>query len=130
MPSIDLFTGGAKMARLRWTKLELEKAQQLYEKTILNSVQEVNDALGGAITREMNYNESIKRYNLEKEKFALADKKYNIGAKSNLDLMKDSEKLLVADKDKVSSQVNYLISTVNIYKAVGGKDFTTINEKL
>lgn len=32
MPSIDLFTGGAKMARLRWTKLELEKAQQLYEK--------------------------------------------------------------------------------------------------
>ena len=44
--------------------------------------------------------------------------------------MKDSEKLLVADKDKVSSQVNYLISTVNIYKAVGGKDFTTINEKL
>ena len=78
----------------------------------------------------MNYNESIKRYNLEKEKFALADKKYNIGAKSNLDLMKDSEKLLVADKDKVSSQVNYLISTVNIYKAVGGKDFTTINEKL
>ena len=130
MPSIDLFTGGAKMARLRWTKLELEKAQQIYEKTILNSVQEVNDALGGAITREMNYNESIKRYNLEKEKFALADKKYNIGAKSNLDLMKDSEKLLVADKDKVSSQVNYLISTVNIYKAVGGKDFTTINEKL
>lgn len=127
MPSIDLFTGGAKMARLRWTKLELEKAQQIYEKTILNSVQEVNDALGGAITREMNYNESIKRYNLEKEKFALADKKYNIGAKSNLDLMKDSEKLLVADKDKVSSQVNYLISTVNIYKAVGGKDFTTIN---
>lgn len=130
MPSIDLFTGGAKMARLRWTKLELEKAQQIYEKTILNSVEEVNDALGGAITREMNYNESIKRYNLEKEKFALADKKYNIGAKSNLDLMKDSEKLLVADKDKVSSQVNYLISTVNIYKAVGGKDFTTINEKL
>ena len=130
MPSIDLFTGGAKMARLRWTKLELEKAQQIYEKTILNSVQEVNDALDGAITREMNYNESIKRYNLEKEKFALADKKYNIGAKSNLDLMKDSEKLLVADKDKVSSQVNYLISTVNIYKAVGGKDFTTINEKL
>lgn len=130
MPSLDLFTGGAKMARLRWTKLELEKAQQMYEKTILTSIQEVNDSLGGAKTREANYKESVKRYNLENEKYALADKKFNIGAKSNLDLMKDTERLLVADKDKVSNQVNYLLSTLDIYKAVGGKDFTKINDNL
>ena len=130
MPSIDLFTGGAKMARLRWTKLELEKAQQFYEKTILTSVQEVNNSLGGAITRDLNYKESVKRFNLENEKYVLAQKKFEIGAKSNLDKMKDQEKLLVADKDKVSSQMNYLISTVNIYKAVGGKDFTTVNDNL
>ena len=130
MPSLDLFTGGAKMARLRWTKLELEKAQQMYEKTILTSIQEVNDALGGAKTREANYKESVKRYNLENAKYALADEKFNIGAKSNLDLMKDTERLLVADKDKVSCQVNYLLSTLDIYKAVGGKDFTTINDNL
>lgn len=130
MPSLDLFTGGAKMARLRWTKLELEKAQQMYEKTILTSIQEVNDSLGGAKTREANYKESVKRYNLENEKYALADEKYNIGAKSNLDLMKDTERLLVADKDKVSNQVNYLLSTLDIYKAVGGKDFTKINDNL
>ena len=130
LPSIDLFTGGAKMARFRWTKLELEKAQQLYEKTILTSIQEVNDSLSSAKTREKNYKESVKRYNLENEKYALADKKFNIGAKSNLDLMKDSEKLLVADKDKVNSQINYLLSTIDIYKAIGGKDFTTINDNL
>ena len=130
MPSIDLFTGGAKMARLKWTKLELEKAQQMYEKTILTSIQEVNDSLSSAKTREKNYNESIKRYNLENEKYTLADKKFNIGAKSNLDLMKDMEKLIVADKDKVNSRINYLISTVNIYKAIGGKDFTIINDNL
>ncbi len=130
MPSIDLFTGGAKMARLRWTKLELEKAQQMYEKTILTSIQEVNDSLSGAKTREKNYKESVKRFNLENDKYSLANKKFNIGAKSNLDLMKDSERLLVADKDKVSSQINYLLSTVDIYKAVGGRDFTTVNDNL
>lgn len=130
MPSIDLFTGGAKMARFRYKKLELEKAQQIYEKTILSSIQEVNNSLGGAITRELNYKESVKRYNLENDKFNLAQKKFDIGAKSNLEMMKDKEKLLVAEKDKVNSQVNYLISTLNIYKAVGGNDFTTINEKL
>lgn len=130
MPSIDLFTGGAKMARLRYNKLELEKAQQIYEKTILTSIQEVNNSLCGALTRELNYNESVKRYNLENDKFNLAQKKFDIGAKSNLEMMKDREKLLVAEKDKVNSQVNYLISTLSIYKAVGGNDFTTINEKL
>lgn len=130
MPSIDLFTGGAKMARFRFKKLELEKAQQIYEKTILTSIQEVNDSLGGALTRELNYKESVKRYNLENDKFNLAQRKFDIGAKSNLEMMKDKEKLLVAEKDKVNSQVNYLLSTVNIYKAVGGNDFTTINEKL
>ena len=44
--------------------------------------------------------------------------------------MKVREKLLVAEKDEVNSRVNYLISTVNIYKAVGGKDFTTVNDNL
>ena len=129
MPSIDLFTGGAKMARLRYNKLELEKAQQIYEKTILTSIQEVNNSLGGALTRELNYNESVKRYNLENDKFNLAQKKFDIGAKSNLEMMKDREKLLVAEKDKVNSQVNYLISTMSIYKAEGCNHFTTINEK-
>lgn len=130
VPSIDLFTGGAKMATLRYKKLELEKAQQMYEKTILTSIQEVNNSLGGAITRDLNYKESIKRYNLENEKFQLANEKFNIGAKSNLDLMKDRERLLVAEKDEVNGKINYLISTINIYKAVGGKDFTVINQNL
>lgn len=130
VPSIDLFTGGAKMATLRYKKLELEKAQQMYEKTILTSIQEVNNSLGGAITRDLNYKESIKRYDLENEKFQLANEKFNIGAKSNLDLMKDRERLLVAEKDEVNGKINYLISTINIYKAVGGKDFTVINQNL
>ncbi len=130
MPSIDLFTGGAKMARLKWTKIELEKAQQLYEKTILTSIQEVNDSLSAAKTREKNYKESVKRYNLENEKFILADKKFNIGAKSKLDRMKDEERLLVAEKDEVNGKINYLISTIDVYKAVGGKDLTTVNDSL
>ncbi len=130
VPSIDLFTGGLKMATLRYNKLELDKAQQMYEKTILTSIQEVNNSLGGAITRDLNYKESVKRYDLEDEKYQLANQKHDIGAKSNLDLMKDKERLLVAEKDKINGKMNYVISTVNIYKAVGGKDFTTVNESL
>jgi hypothetical protein len=37
---------------------------------------------------------------------------------------------LLAENEEVTGKTDYLISTINIYKSVGGQDFTTINEKL
>lgn len=130
MPSLDLFTGGLKMARLRFNKLELEKAQQMYEKTILTSVQELNNSLSTAKKNDLNYKESQKKYNLEKEKYALSNRKFDIGAKSELDNMRAKEALLLAEVEDASDKIDYLISTIGIYKAVGGKDYTTINDDL
>lgn len=130
MPVVDLFTGGAKMAHLKYTKLELEKAQQIYEKTILTSIQEVNNSMSTAQTHKLNYEQSRKRYDLAKEQYKLSNRKYEIGAKSKLDNMKALEALLLEEKSDVSNKINYEIATVNIYKAIGGKDFTMINDSL
>ena len=129
-PSIDLFTGGAKMARLRYNKLELEKAQQMYEKTILTSLQEVNNSLGIAHTHKKNYKSSLERFNLEKEKYNLSSRKLEIGAKSKLENIRDRERVLMTEKDEVSNKIDYIIATINIYKAVGGKDYNNIKELL
>lgn len=130
MPSLDLFTGGFKMARLRYNKLELEKAQQMYEKTILTGIQEINNSMSVANKCNENYNESLKKYNLEKEKFVLSEKKFNIGAKSQMDNIRAKELLILAENEEISSKTDYVISTVGIYKAIGGKDFMTINDNL
>ena len=130
MPSLDLFTGGAKMAHFRYKKLEYEKAQQTYEKTILTSIQEVNNSLSSAITAKENYEQSKKRFSLAKDEYNLSDRKYQIGAKSKMDNMRAKEALLLAEKSDVSNKINYEIATVNIYKAIGGKDYTTVNEEL
>jgi NodT family efflux transporter outer membrane factor (OMF) lipoprotein len=130
LPSLDLFTGGAKIARLKYSKLEYEKAQQMYEKTILTSIQEINNSMSDANKSNENYQESMKKYGLEKEKFTLSQRKYDIGAKSKMDNMRAKELLLLAEMDEFSDKTDYLISTLSIYKAVGGKDFTTINEGL
>ena len=45
LPSWDVFTGGRKMANLRYKKLECKKAMEMYDKTILTSLQELNDSL-------------------------------------------------------------------------------------
>ena len=126
LPSIDLFTGGAKMAHLRFNKLEYEKASQIYEKILLTSIQELNDSLNTAKTSKGNYDKSLDRLNLEKEKFSLSEKKLNIGAKSQLDHLKEEENLILSERAEISNKINYLISTINLYKAVGGADYNNL----
>ena len=126
MPSFDLFTGGAKLAHLRYNKLEYEKAEQLYEKVLLTSIQELNDSLTTAKLSKKNYAKSLERTEIEKEKFKLSEKKLNIGAKSNLEHLKAEEAVLLSERAEVSNKINYLISTINLYKAVGGVDYNKI----
>lgn len=129
LPSVDLFTGGAKMAHLRFNKLEYEKASQIYEKVLMTSVQELNDSLNTAKTSKENYSKSLDRLNLEKKKFSLSEKKLDIGAKSQLDHLKEEENLILSERAEISNRINYLISTINLYKAVGGVDYNKTNEE-
>ena len=126
LPSIDLFTGGAKMAHLRFNKLEYEKASEIYEKVLLTSIQELNDSLNTAKTSKNNYGKSLDRLNLEKEKYSLSEKKLNIGAKSQLDHLKEEENLILSERAEISNKINCLISTINLYKAVGGVDYNNL----
>ena len=130
MPSLDLFTGGRKMAFLRYKKYEYQKALQLYEKTILTSLQEVNDALVSAKTARANLQSSKERYSLEKEKYRLADKKYEIGSASTLELIKAKEALIISEKSNISNTIDSIISAINIYKSVGGVDYMQFEEAI
>lgn len=130
MPSLDLFTGGRKMAMLRFKKYEYEKALQMYEKTILTSLQEVNDALVSSKTARANLMSSTERYELQKEQFRLADRKLEIGSASNLEILKAKEALLLSEKSNISNTVDAVISAINIYKSVGGVDYMQFEEAI
>lgn len=126
LPSIDLFTGGAKLAHLKFNKLEYEKATELYEKVLLTSIQELNDSLTTAKISKKNYDKAIERVGIEKEKFLLSEKSLNIGSKSQLEHLKSEESLILSERAEISNKINYLISTINLYKAVGGVDYNKI----
>lgn len=123
-PSLDLFTGGYKKAILKYNKLEYEKALQIYEKAILTSIQELNDAMMSIKTANSNYEKSKECFNLEKEKLDLSNNQYKIGGRAKLDNMKDQQNILIVEEDMVTNNINRVISTINLYKATGGKDFT------
>lgn len=117
----NLFTGGQLKARLRAKKYNYDAMLNAYQKTILTSVQEVNDSLVNVKSDKIKYANYIKRTELGKSKFNDINYKYEKGALSYLDTLKFKENLLVLEKDQTQSKTEYLISALSLYKAVGGK---------
>ena len=128
MPNLDIFTGGTKIAKFRYRKLEYQKALQYYEKTVLTSIQELNDSLVSAKTTDKNRQICDERYDIEQQKFDLANRKHKIGASGNIEFLKAQERLIESENSKISGRINYLISTINLYKAVGGLDYNNLEE--
>lgn len=126
MPSFDLFSGGRKIAVLKLQKYRYEEAMHGYQKTILTSFQEVNDAQAQMKTDFKNYNESLERLNLEHRRYILMEHKNQIGAASNLDVLYNKEQELLTQREEVSNKINCLISTISLYKAAGGQDLYSL----
>lgn len=122
-PNIDLFTGGAKMAMFRISKLGLKEALEEYEKVVLTSMQEINDSLTSAKLMRDNYTNGTDIFKNQKHKFELASQKFDIGAMSRLDYLKHEKEMLQVEEEEISSKIDYVVSTINLYKAVGGIDY-------
>jgi NodT family efflux transporter outer membrane factor (OMF) lipoprotein len=123
-PEWNIFTGGYKMARYRINKYEYKKAGEMYEQALLTSIQELNDAMIQTKTTKANLKKSEEDYSLENQKYILAEKQYEIGDSSKLDEMKANLNLLITEQRHVSSVINDVISTISLYNAVGGVDYT------
>lgn len=127
-PYWDIFSGGAKLARYRINKYEYKKAAEGYQQTMLNSIQEVNNALASAKTTKANLLKSEEDFNIETQKHTLATRQFNIGDASKLDEMKSQLSLLVAKQRHASSKIDDAISSLSLYNAVGGVDYTNTAE--
>ena len=123
-PRWDIFTGGIKMAHYRLNKYEYKKAVESYEKTVLTSIQEVNDALAEAKMTKANLIKADEDYSIEQEKHSLVEKQFNIGDSSKLDEMKSEVNLLIAKQRNIAAKIDNVISSISLYNAVGGIDYT------
>ena len=123
-PSWDIFTGGLKLARYRINKYEYQKAIENYEKIVLTSIQEVNDALVETKTTKANLIKSNDDFSIETEKHVLAQKQFTTGDSSKLDEMKSNEKLLLVRQRNIAATIDNVVATISLYNAVGGVDYT------
>ena len=130
LPSVDLFSGGRKIALLKLKKFQYEEALNSYQKAILTGIKDINSGLIEYKEAQENYKESLERLKMQNKTYSLAKDKQEIGSASDLDILYAKEAYLMVRKDEVSNKINSLISTIGLYKAAGGVDLYKINENI
>lgn len=116
-----IFSGGRLLAQLRGKKYKYEEMFNTYQKTILTSIQEINDSLVELKTDTQKNKNDIKRVECETKYYNDMYYKYEKGAVSYLDTLRYKENLLTLEKEEVQSKTNVIISSLSLYKSLGGQ---------
>lgn len=127
LPNMDLFSGDRKRAMLKMQKFRYEEALNNYQKTYLTAISEINSSLVDYKTSKNNYNESLEKLSTEGKIFSLAQDKRDIGSSNELEVLLAKEIYLNTQKELVSNKINSVLSTIGLYKSVGGVDLNKIN---
>ena len=129
-PTWDLFTGGKKIQMLKLQKEEYAIAVQHYEKTILKSIQETNDALYTLQSNHKKYSISQNRLNADKKELGYTKIREEAGTADSLDILLKKEQLLISKKQETSLKINDIIAMINLYQALGGINIFELQENL
>ena len=124
MPTWNIFDGGKRFHFMKLKQLELEQAHKEYEKAVLASLQEVNDNLAVLKNEDKNYKISKDILNIQNEKLNLKIGDKLFGLSSDIDVILYKQIKLQADKQLTNNKINQIISYINLYRAVGGYDFS------
>lgn len=123
-PSLDILDGGRKYNLLKLRQIELDRIKVEYEKAVLASIQEVNDALALLKKEDKNYKLALETLNIQKEKEKLKLANKNFGLASEIDYILYQTASILAQEKYVSDKIDCVISSINLYKAVGGVDYS------
>lgn len=118
--SIPLFTGGRLANQERAARAVADEARGQYEQTVLNALREASDAIAGVrLNRDQLVAQATQAQALQRA-FALAQERYRSGIASYLEVLDAQRSFFAAQLALVQVQRQYLVSTVELYRALGG----------
>ncbi|MBR1616808.1 TolC family protein [bacterium] len=119
--TLPVFTGFRRVANLKFNKNKYEQLGEQYQKTNLNAIQDVNDALYFSKSDKERYINNVHAQNLQNQDFGFANAKYNAGTISKLDLTQREEALIYTKQLTVSSKIDCYLDKIGLYKASGAQ---------
>ena len=117
----DIFTGGRKIANLKFQKAKYEELFEQYRQTDLDAVKEVNTSLC-IIKHDTNIeNQTKEKLNLETKNLNSANKMLNRGVISKSQYLNSENLYINKDMDLTRAKTRKLVNYYTLYKTVGGK---------
>lgn len=119
--SIPLFHGGRLAADVAAARARAEQSRARYEQTVLTAMREAADAMVGVrSTRDQLAAQTAQAVAL-REALRLAERRYEGGVASYLEVLDAQRGLFAAELLLNQTQRAYLASSVQLYKALGGR---------
>jgi NodT family efflux transporter outer membrane factor (OMF) lipoprotein len=117
---MPLFNAGKNRARLAIAREQYEQASLNYRKIVLQSLQEVSDALESYSRSKEELEAHLDLVKSSQEYLRLATLRYYNGVLSYLDLLDAQRQLFNAELSLSESKRDRLVALVQLYKALGG----------
>lgn len=115
-----IFSGGQRLAWLKAKKYSYEQMIESYQKTILQSFQEVNDSFASLKYDTSKYNDELTALELEKTNMELVNARYEKGLISYFDTLQFGQNLALNKMRQTQAKTDCLVDTLSLYKALGG----------
>ncbi|MCX6910807.1 MAG: efflux transporter outer membrane subunit [Verrucomicrobia bacterium] len=115
-----IFQGGKLVAQYREAKAAWDEARLTYEKTVLNALAEVANALIARQKLEGVRIQQVRAVRAYQESFSTSTKRYMAGKASYLDVLDSQQSLFPAENALAQTRLSQLLAVVQLYKALGG----------
>ena len=115
-----IFQFGKNKRRVEIEKIKTEQEVLIYEKTVLQAFREVEDALISSSTWKEEFKANERQVKAAVNARFLAELRYDKGVTSYLEVIEYQRTAFDAELSLSSSRRDFLISFVDLYKALGG----------
>ncbi len=115
-----IFQGGLLKGQLHQAQAAWDEARFQYQATVLNAFQEVANALVSRLELANERTEQARAVAAYQEAVQVANERYVAGQASYYELLQEQQLLYPAENALAQTIFNQLLSTVQLYKALGG----------
>lgn len=119
--SMPLFAGGRAASELAAARARIDQARAHYEQAVLRALSEAADALVAVRTGREQLAAQTAQANALREGYRLAQRRYEGGIASYLEVLEAQRGLFAAEIAVTQSRRSYLEAAVQLYKALGGR---------
>lgn len=117
---VPIFNSRLLMQEVEYNKMVTQEALITYQKTVLEALEEAENAIAAFKYEEKRFNHLNEAYEFDEKALMFTKELYGKGLNDLFAVSTAQKLLLVAEEAKVQSQVDLLLNYVSLYKALGG----------